>query len=194
MADSTIYGIAENKSLQEVYGKDQTDDLLDGKANSSHNHSAANITSGTLSSNRLPTIPITKGGTGATTAAAALANLGIEDYVIESYEAETDLGNWYIQKWNSGKLVMESDGVFVVSLNYAASGNMFIGGYTLQFPVASTRPVHINCMTFEKSGVSFYATATAQENKTKALVQFEKNSAGSAIRTQHNLEIIGRWK
>lgn len=200
MADSTIYGIAENKSLKEVYDKEstysktETDDLLNGKANSSHNHSAANITSGTLSSNRLPTIPITKGGTGATTAAAALANLGIKDYVVESYETETDLGNWYIQKWNSGKLVMESDGTFVVSLNYAASGNIFIGGYTLQFPVASTKQALINCMTLENSGVSFYATATAQDNKTKALVQFSKNSAGQAIRTQHSLEIIGRWK
>ena len=39
--------------------------------------SASDITSGTLSSNRLPTVPITKGGTGATTAAGALTNLGI---------------------------------------------------------------------------------------------------------------------
>lgn len=50
---------------------------LDGKAASSHNHSASNIASGTLSSDRLPTVPISKGGTGATTAAGALTNLGI---------------------------------------------------------------------------------------------------------------------
>ena len=50
---------------------------LDGKAASSHNHAASNITSGTLSSDRLPTVPISKGGTGATTAAGALTNLGI---------------------------------------------------------------------------------------------------------------------
>ena len=50
---------------------------LDGKASSSHNHAASNITSGTLSSDRLPTVPIAKGGTGATTAAAALTNLGL---------------------------------------------------------------------------------------------------------------------
>lgn len=40
-----------------------------GAAPTSHNHSAANITSGTL--------PITRGGTGATTAANARTNLGI---------------------------------------------------------------------------------------------------------------------
>jgi hypothetical protein len=50
---------------------------LSGKADATHNHAASNITSGTLSSDRLPTVPITKGGTGATTAAAALTNLGI---------------------------------------------------------------------------------------------------------------------
>lgn len=42
---------------------------LNEKAASSHNHSAANITSGTL--------PIARGGTGSTTAAGALANLGL---------------------------------------------------------------------------------------------------------------------
>ncbi len=38
--------------------------------------SASKITAGTLNSNRLPTVPISKGGTGATTAAAALEALG----------------------------------------------------------------------------------------------------------------------
>lgn len=42
----------------------------------SHKHSASDIDSGTLSSERLPTVPVAKGGTGATTAAAALSRLG----------------------------------------------------------------------------------------------------------------------
>ena len=45
---------------------------LNAKANASHNHSASNITSGTL--------PIARGGTGATSVASAKANLGIGDY------------------------------------------------------------------------------------------------------------------
>lgn len=50
---------------------------LDGKAVSGHKHAAGDITSGTLSSDRLPIVPVTKGGTGATTAEEALTNLGI---------------------------------------------------------------------------------------------------------------------
>ena len=57
--------------------KSYTDNAVSKKADSSHNHAASNITSGTLSSDRLPTVPITKGGTGATTAAGVLTNLGI---------------------------------------------------------------------------------------------------------------------
>lgn len=46
-------------------------------AKASHSHAAGDITSGTLSTSRLPTITVAKGGTGATTAAAARTNLGI---------------------------------------------------------------------------------------------------------------------
>ena len=59
------------------YTESEIDSKLSGKANTSHNHAASEITSGTLSSDRLPTVPIAKGGTGATTAAKALTNLGI---------------------------------------------------------------------------------------------------------------------
>lgn len=52
--------------------------------------SASNITSGTLSADRLPTVPISKGGTGATTAAEALANLG-GALVVNAESADYDM-------------------------------------------------------------------------------------------------------
>lgn len=48
-----------------------------GAAAASHSHAASAITSGTLASDRLPTVPIAKGGTGATSASAARTALGI---------------------------------------------------------------------------------------------------------------------
>ena len=48
-----------------------------GAAASAHTHAATDINSGTLSSDRLPTVPISKGGTGQTTAAAARNALGL---------------------------------------------------------------------------------------------------------------------
>lgn len=52
----------------QIATKKYVDDGIAGKADSSHNHSASNITSGTL--------PIARGGTNASTAAAARTNLG----------------------------------------------------------------------------------------------------------------------
>lgn len=49
-----------------------------GAADKEHTHSAADITSGTMSVSRLPTITVAKGGTGATTAAQARVNLGVD--------------------------------------------------------------------------------------------------------------------
>lgn len=74
---SSINGKANSSHTHTIANITNLQTTLDGKAASSHNHAASNITSGTLSSDRLPTVPIAKGGTGATTAAAALTNLGI---------------------------------------------------------------------------------------------------------------------
>lgn len=60
--------------------KQYVDNGLEGKANSTHNHSAANITSGALSSDRLPVVPIEKGGTGATSVSGILTALGLGTY------------------------------------------------------------------------------------------------------------------
>lgn len=54
---------------------------LNGKATSSHNHSASNITSGTL--------PIARGGTGATSASAALTSLGAMPKANFSFDSST---------------------------------------------------------------------------------------------------------
>ena len=79
---SSSYGLHIGPSALQFNGKAvalqaDVNAALASKADSLHDHAASNITSGTLSSDRLPTVPITKGGTGATTAEGALTNLGL---------------------------------------------------------------------------------------------------------------------
>lgn len=69
----TVNGKALNANITlaasdvDAYSKSETDSLLSGKAASSHTHGTGDITSGTLASARLPTVPVSKGGTGRTT-------------------------------------------------------------------------------------------------------------------------------
>lgn len=74
---STLDGKAASSHTHTIANITNLQSTLDGKAASSHNHAATNITSGTLSSDRLPTVPVSKGGTGATDAATARTNLGL---------------------------------------------------------------------------------------------------------------------
>ncbi|MBR1988825.1 MAG: hypothetical protein IKA36_07305 [Clostridia bacterium] len=69
--------------------KISTSGAISGNGSGLTNLNASNITSGTLSSDRLPTVPITKGGTGGTTANAAAFNLIGDPVVSETAIADT---------------------------------------------------------------------------------------------------------
>ena len=76
-----------------------------------HSHAASDITSGTLALDRLPTIPLAKGGTGATSAATARTALGVQNPItaanaltnqnLNSYNALTQCGWYYAGGGNS---------------------------------------------------------------------------------------------
>ena len=63
---------------------------LNSKAASSHNHSASNITSGTL--------PLTRGGTGGTTAASARSSLGAVNIICQSSEPSQNTGDFWFKE------------------------------------------------------------------------------------------------
>lgn len=75
-------------------------------ADSSHNHAASNITSGTLAIARIPTITVAKGGTGATDAATARTNLGVP-----STTGSGASGTWAINISGTANLLALHNGV-----------------------------------------------------------------------------------
>lgn len=66
-------------------------------AASKHSHAASDISSGTLAVDRLPTIPLSKGGTGATSAATARTALGVQNPIT----AANSLTNQNLNSYNS---------------------------------------------------------------------------------------------
>lgn len=107
-----------------------------GAAASSHNHSAANITSGTLSTDRLPTVPIGRGGTGAGSAADARANLGFNASNLTSEDLNTLIGSTETKSYYGGgsnTVKNKPDGVDAFSLTVLRSAD----GWTSQVLVSS---------------------------------------------------------
>lgn len=80
------------------------------------------------------TIPISHGGTGATTAASACSNLGINDYIVESGQS----GNWYYEKYASGKLVLDGYENVTYTCNKTTQ-NIYYGSTkpTITLPIAT---------------------------------------------------------
>lgn len=76
-ATPEMNGTASTGSSSAVSRADHVHPTDTSRAAATHNHSASEITSGTLSSDRLSTVPITKGGTNATSANGALTNFGL---------------------------------------------------------------------------------------------------------------------
>lgn len=91
--------------------------LINGKSSRSHVHSATDVTSGTLAEDRLPVVPVTKGGTGATTAADALKNLGA--YGESNKPAPADIGaapayTYGTEDLNAGESALETGKLYFV--------------------------------------------------------------------------------
>ena len=74
------------------------------RAAAQHTHAASDIDSGTLDSDRLPVVPISKGGTGAETAAAALTALGAASFSSCAVTLTT-------AGWSNGKQTVTVSGI-----------------------------------------------------------------------------------
>lgn len=99
------------------------------------------------------TLPIAQGGTGATTAASAISNLGIKDYIVESGTS----GNWYYEKYASGRLVLDGYANVTYTCN-KASQNVYYGSTkpTVTLPIA-TQIITGVIVTIDNSYAAFIA-------------------------------------
>lgn len=97
------------------------------------------------------TIPIVNGGTNATTAASACSNLGIADYIVESGIS----GNWYYEKYASGRLVLDGYANVTYTCN-KANGNLYFGSDkpTFTVPIA-TQIITGVIATVDNNGAAF---------------------------------------
>lgn len=172
---------------------------LNGKAASTHKHAAADITSGTLSSDRLPTVPVSKGGTGATSVAAARTALGVQNPItasvaltnqnLNSYNTEPQCGWYYAGGGNSvtskpsgvdafGMFVMRTASGLYTQFLYDSNNKLWTRTYsdsTWSTWVALVRTTD----TIAKAASA--TNATNATNATKAT----QDSAGQTINTTY---------
>lgn len=157
-----------------------------------HSHAASDITSGTLAVDRLPTIPLSKGGTGATSAATARTALGVQNpptapvvltnQNLNSYNTEKQCGYYYAGDGNTvsnkpsgveyfGMWMMHTaSGVFTQIL-YDNSGKIWTRSYSTANSAWSTWTALVRT-------TDTIANAT---NATKAT----QDSAGQTINTTY---------
>ena len=166
---------------------------LNGKATSTHKHAAADISSGTLSVDRLPTIPLSKGGTGATSAATARTALGVQNPItaavaltnqnLNSYNTEPQCGWYYAGGGNSvtnkpsgvdafGMFIMRTASGLYTQLLYDSNNKLWARTYSDSSWSSWTALVRTT---------DTIAKATSATNATKAT----QDSAGQQINTTY---------
>ena len=155
---------------------------LNGKAASSHNHDAGNITSGIL--------PIGRGGTGSTTTAGALSNLGIVDYIV----SEGRSGNTYYRKWNSGIMEQWYQVNTTGQAINSAYGSMYIGTHRWSFPVAFTDLDVVHCSWFRWGTSASWGSVIGATTTYAELRGHDFYSRGATDTCSIAAYAMGKWK
>lgn len=157
-----------------------------------HSHAASDIASGTLAVDRLPTIPLSKGGTGATSAETARTALGVQnpptapvvltDQNLNSYNTEEQCGYYYAAGGNTvsnkpsnvqyfGMWMMHTASKVFTQILYDNSGKIWTRSYSSSNSAWSTWT----------DTVAKATNATNATNATKAT----QDSAGQTINTTY---------
>lgn len=169
-----------------------------------HSHAASDIASGTLAVDRLPTIPLSKGGTGATSAETARTALGVQNpptapvvltnQNLNSYNTEEQCGYYYAAGGNTvsnkpsgvecfGMWMMHTALAVFTQILYDNSGKIWTRSYSTANSAWSTWTALVRTTdTIAKATNATNATNAANAtNATKAT----QDSAGQTINTTY---------
>lgn len=169
-----------------------------------HSHAASDIASGTLAVDRLPTIPLSKGGTGATSAETARTALGVQNpptapvvltnQNLNSYNTEKQCGYYYAPGGNTvsnkpsgveyfGMWMMHTASDVFAQILYDNSGKIWTRSYSTANSAWSTWTALVRTTdTIAKATNATNATNAANAtNATKAT----QDSAGQTINTTY---------
>ena len=147
----TIYfedtkGIVKFRHIKLEIGNKATDwtPAPEDKADVSHTHPASDISSGTLSSDRLPTIPVSKGGTGLTSLTSGQALIGNGTGAITTRAIDTTSGG------TSGSTGLITSGAVYAGLSGKANSS-----HTHNSILDAGNNTSVTTFAYSKSGLSY---------------------------------------
>lgn len=156
-----------------------------------HTHSASEISSGTLSTSRIPNLPASKITSGTIADARLPAKAKPADFIVER-DSNLSTVNGY-EKWNSGLLRVWARGT-ISSLAAGATGSLDIVS-----PVKLTNGGNAQATVRTANNVDDLSVARALINTSLggrggANVRIKNNSSATRTGIEVQVEIISRWK
>ena len=138
------------------------------------------------------TLPIAQGGTGATTAAGAITNLGIADYIIEEYTED----NWVVTKWANGKAEARMiNFVSTGALKMTAIGSIYYSNnlsFTLPSGLFADNTYYVSHEIKSAGGPISFVRQTAATKDTYVCRVQKANNTTTSVDVKFKIE--GKWK
>lgn len=136
---------------------------------------------------------IAQGGTGATTAAGAITNLGIADYIVEEYVYNS---TWYVTKWANGRA--EARMIYFAStgtLTMTAIGNIYYSNnlfWDLPTGLFIDNTYYVSHEIRSAGGPISFVRQTSATKDTYACRVQKSNNTTTSVDVKFKIE--GRWK
>lgn len=153
-----------------------------GAAKSSHNHAASNITSGTLSTDRLPTVPFEKGGLGGTDRLSSAKNLTNESISSPGYVVSLT-GSWANFGYTTLAQLRTAMGVASATPSVSSANNSFHYAYLAKIGklvICTLMPKGVTSQAIYEETITIPAGYRPSANKSFTFYSDTAKNAGSS--------------